>query len=89
MHEAIEISHSRTIRDLFSNILLHCNPTKPEDLYEKYKEDMSDDFRLKRSDDIAITDEIREQLVINNLLDYLCKKLKEGNKDNSDYNIPS
>ena len=88
MHEAVEISHSRTIRDLFCNILLHCNPTKPEDLYEKYKEDMSDDFRLKRSDDIAITDEIREQLVINDLLDYLCKKLKECDKVNSDFNIP-
>ena len=88
MHEAVEILHSRTIRDLFCNILLHCNPTKPEDLYEKYKEDMSDDFRLKRSDDIAITDEIREQLVINDLLDYLCKKLKECDKINSDFNIP-
>ena len=88
LSEAVQISHPRSIRDLFCNILLHCMPTKPEDLYEKYKDAMSEDFRRIRSEDIALTDDLREQLVINDLLDYLSKKLKEGDKDNSEFNIP-
>ena len=43
--EAVQISHPRFIRDLFCNILLNCMPTKPEDLYEKYREPMSGDFQ--------------------------------------------
>ena len=43
-------------------------PTKPEDLYEKYKEAMIDDFRQNRSKDVALTEELRHQLVMNDLL---------------------
>ena len=86
--EAVQISHPRFIRDLFCHILLVCMPTKPEDLYEKYKEPMSDDFQKDRSKDAALTDELRKQLVTNDLLVYLCKKLQEGDKVNSQFNIP-
>ena len=88
LNEAVQISHPRFIRDLFCHILLVCMPTKPEDLYTKFKDPMSEDFQRDRSKDVSQTDEVRRQHVTNDLLVYLCKKLEEGNKTNSDFNIP-
>ncbi|KAG1836465.1 hypothetical protein DFJ58DRAFT_610983, partial [Suillus subalutaceus] len=33
------------MRDLFAIILLHCNPTSPDDLWNGFKENLCDDLR--------------------------------------------
>ena len=49
---------------------------------------MSEDFQRDRSKDVSQTDKVQKQHVTNDLLVYLCKKLAEGDKTNSDFNIP-
>jgi len=38
LEEASQVSMPRNIRILFVNILLYCNPAKPEELWERFKE---------------------------------------------------
>ena len=43
----LEASHTATpkqLRELFVQILIHCLPNKPEDLWEKYKDFLSEDI---------------------------------------------
>ena len=88
MDEAVDISHPRFIQYLFCNILVNCQPTFPEDLYSKYKEPMSEDFVLSHSADALVSEDCREQLVINDILVNLCNNLKGYGQVNSDFDIP-
>ena len=46
--EACKIAIPKVIRNLFCTMLIHCVPTKPKDLFEKFKSCMSEDFRKSR-----------------------------------------
>jgi hypothetical protein len=54
MEEASVSRASPALRQLFVTILQHCNPSKPRDLWEKYKALMAEDFAWKRRIDANI-----------------------------------
>jgi hypothetical protein len=45
MQEAVHIQFPRTIRQLFCTILEWCNPSDPSALFQKFKENMAEDFQ--------------------------------------------
>ena len=49
LNDAVDVAHPRAIRGLFCNIVLHCVPARPGELYEIFKEEMSSDFFRTRS----------------------------------------
>ncbi|XP_062103729.1 uncharacterized protein LOC133814833 [Humulus lupulus] len=53
LHEASLYQMSSSLRRLFATILVYCNPTNPRDLWERFEEDMSIDF--KSSEDSTST----------------------------------
>ena len=57
--EAVQLAVPRHIRILFCTILLQCDPTSPEVLYEKFKSDMSEDFLRKRRSALNLTSDDR------------------------------
>ncbi|XP_044594830.1 uncharacterized protein LOC123272196 [Cotesia glomerata] len=44
LHEAVTWMMPRQLRCLFARILIHCQPTDPESLWNEFKEAMSEDF---------------------------------------------
>ncbi len=44
LQEADQIASSNSIKGLFCNIILNCNPTKPEVLFNLFSEPMTEDF---------------------------------------------
>ncbi|XP_062088611.1 uncharacterized protein LOC133795174 [Humulus lupulus] len=53
LHEASLYQMPSSLRRLFATILVYCNPTNPRDLWERFEEDMSIDF--KSSEDSTST----------------------------------
>ncbi|XP_062075122.1 uncharacterized protein LOC133779145 [Humulus lupulus] len=53
LHEASLYQMPSSLRRLFTTILVYCNPTNPRDLWERFEEDMSIDF--KSSEDSTST----------------------------------
>ncbi|XP_062099786.1 uncharacterized protein LOC133805610 [Humulus lupulus] len=53
LHEASLYQMPSSLRRLFTIILVYCNPTNPRDLWERFEEDMSIDF--KSSEDSTST----------------------------------
>ena len=47
LQEAGEMQTGYTLRMLFATILFHCNPTSPAVLWEKYRNHICDDLRVK------------------------------------------
>ncbi|XP_042972722.1 uncharacterized protein LOC122304514 [Carya illinoinensis] len=45
LHEASLYQMSSSLRRLFATILVYCNPTNPRELWERFEQDMSVDFR--------------------------------------------
>ncbi|KAG6717889.1 hypothetical protein I3842_04G122900 [Carya illinoinensis] len=45
LHEASLYQMPSSLRRLFATILVYCNPTNPRELWERFKQDMSVDFR--------------------------------------------
>ena len=45
LNEAVFMSVPRSIRQLFVNILLHCQPSDPLSIYNQFQDDMSEDFQ--------------------------------------------
>ena len=48
LDEAKQYARPRQIRNLFCKILVNCFPSKPQELYLRYKECMAEDFAYKR-----------------------------------------
>jgi len=44
LKEASMIQSGHQLRHLFATILIHCNPTRPEQLWMRYKQNLSDDI---------------------------------------------
>ncbi|XP_062114746.1 uncharacterized protein LOC133825867 [Humulus lupulus] len=48
LHEAYLYQMPSSLRRLFATILVYCNPTNPRDLWERFEEDMSIDFKSSK-----------------------------------------
>ncbi len=44
LQEAVQIASSNSIRGLFCNIFINCNPTEPEVLFNLFGDPMAEDF---------------------------------------------
>ncbi|XP_051155716.1 uncharacterized protein LOC127278181 [Leptopilina boulardi] len=53
MHEAEVWMMPRQLRQLFVRILVHCQPVHPEELWEKFKDALSEDYSRTMSADLA------------------------------------
>ena len=87
MTEATEITAPRGLRTLFCNILINCDPTKPEDLFEQFQGVMSEDYlRQRRVDVLSTEDELKRQ-ARNDLLVAINDILHQHNKTNADFHL--
>jgi hypothetical protein len=50
LQEAVDYKFPRQLRNLFVTLLVHCTPTAPERLWEKFKEDLSYDMKKNFGD---------------------------------------
>lgn len=69
LDDAIMCAPANQIRSLFAIIISMCNPSDPKDLWDKYKDNMSEDFlhrvRAATGDlNLGITDEIHNESLI-------------------------
>ena len=81
LNKAKEIALARTIRKLFYNILTSCEPASPADIYEQFKDDMSDDFLRIRSRALNLSEDEAIEVAYNDLLHSLNDKLGNNNKN--------
>ena len=85
LQESIAFCTPVSIRMLFYNILVHCNPSEPRLLFDAYEEAMKEDFVYNRRNFNG--DEIN-QLATNDLLCCLDSMFQGGNKCNTDFSLP-
>jgi hypothetical protein len=95
MKEAAEIqTNISKLRELFAIILHNNTPTKPLELWHECKNDLSEDFRQKRTltqvhsttDETVFKETDYDQAL--NHIDKVLKKLSGGEKSLKDYNLP-
>uniref|UniRef100_A0A914IF13 ATP-dependent DNA helicase n=1 Tax=Globodera rostochiensis TaxID=31243 RepID=A0A914IF13_GLORO len=60
LEEAESFEMPWKLRDFFALILVHCNPAKPEELWEMFKESLSEDFSRNFRQEIAYAKAYRE-----------------------------
>ena len=46
MSEAVSYQMPYSLRRLFATLLVYCNPGNPKDLWKKYEDSMSEDFKI-------------------------------------------
>ena len=89
MAEAKAMKMPSSMRDLFCNIVVHCNPAKKRDLFDLYERDMMEDFVRRRSrrgistDQDSVTDLSRNDMLVR-----INKFFKEFDKTNDSYGLP-
>ena len=88
LNEAVLLSRPYSIRCLFSNIVLHCHPTGPAELYQQFKDAMSEDFLYKRRNILNLTDDQKTMMAYNDLLSELNNFFLQLGKTNSTFYIP-
>ena len=89
LSEATSIKLPKSLRGLFCNILVFCEPTEPEELYRLFRDSMKEDFLFRRRNLLrGHTEEQIQDLSINDLLIALQKVFRQYNKDNKDFGIP-
>ena len=86
--EAVFMSCPRSIRQLFANILLHCQPSDPLSIYNQFRDAMSEDFLRNRRTALNLTEVEIQQLAWNDLLLALTRFLEQGGTTNEAFNIP-
>ncbi|XP_058809685.1 uncharacterized protein LOC131674888 [Phymastichus coffea] len=74
MEEATIWMMPRRLRQLFTRILIHCQPIHPEELWNKFKDALSEDFSRTHTTAISYQMAYAE---INNLLNYEGKSLSD------------
>ncbi|XP_076301782.1 uncharacterized protein LOC143219860 [Lasioglossum baleicum] len=80
--EASETRHAHQIRTLFAIILTTCAPSDPKDLWEKHKENMSEDILLRERRDNPGLDVQYSENIFNGaliLLEDMCVTSQVGN----------
>ena len=87
LDEAKQYARPRQIRNLFCKILVNCFPSKPQELYLRYKECMEEDFAYKRRHDTLAQGHTMEQVIRNNLLIELNDLFKDHSYTNKDFEI--
>ena len=87
LDEAKQYARPRQIRNLFCKILVNCFPSKPQELYLRYKECMEEDFAYKRRHDTLAQGHTMEQLIRNDLLIELNDFFKDHGYTNKDFKI--
>ena len=75
LNEAREVAVARTIHKLFCNILTCCEPASPADIYDQFKDDMSDDFLRIRSQALNLSEDEAREVAYNDLLHFLNDEL--------------
>ena len=53
MQEAALSMMPKKMRNLYVRILIHCNPLKPEKLWDDYKDSMSEDYKRNHDTDVS------------------------------------
>ena len=86
LDEANMVYAAKSIRELFANILLNCNPSQPELLFETYQDCMKDDFVRKRQQTMRNDD--AERVAYNDLLLFINAKCNDAGVLNSHFRIP-
>ena len=90
MSEAKVFKSPRQMRRLFINLLCHCDPPFPLELWHKYKDDMIEDFKYKYTKKMRQTQNNTQNTIINNeikskmynsALYEICTELTNYNKD--------
>ncbi|KAG5604572.1 hypothetical protein H5410_026064 [Solanum commersonii] len=67
MSEAVSYQMPYSLRRLFATLLVYCNPGNPKDLWKKFEDSMSEDFKIIST----ITKTDIEQLVLNHINEIL------------------
>lgn len=92
LSEAVFVNvNGHELRSLFSIILVNNNPTNPLDLWNKFKDGLSEDIRYKRgvqlgNRGIEISNEDYDQAL--HEMQNILMRLSGGNKNLSDFNLP-
>ncbi|KAG5600731.1 hypothetical protein H5410_032101 [Solanum commersonii] len=63
MSEAVSYQMPYSLRRLFATLLVYCNPGNPKDLWNKYEDSMSEDFKIISN----VTKNDIQQLVLNHI----------------------
>ena len=89
LEEAVNFATASQIRELFVLILLNCTPANPRNLWDTYKNSMSEDFlynyrKTNNNMDLEITDEIYN-ITLNSINELL---QKSGNEIANYSNMP-
>ncbi len=87
MSEAVLVSHASSIRELFANIVLHCEPSEPRAIFDHFKDDMKEDLVRKWSQ--GMSEDAAEERAYNDLLLFIAEKLAEDGKQNKEYGLPT
>ncbi len=85
--EATAITVPRGLRTLFCNILVNCDPTSPNVIFDRFENAMSEDFKHNRRFDMLSTEDQLVELIRNDLLQDINNFLQQYGKLNSDYFI--
>ena len=86
--EAASHSSPASFRLLYCSILLHGEPALPQQLYEKYEDEMMSDFIHRLNHVPNLSDEEKTARAKNLLLCFIDETLFEENKSNRDFDIP-
>lgn len=87
LDEAAQYKRPRALRYCFVNILIHCWPVGPRELFDEFANHMSEDFERKRKENKSLTPEEISKYTRNDLLQDLNDMLGEHNKSNVSFNI--
>ncbi|XP_028086421.1 uncharacterized protein LOC114287309 [Camellia sinensis] len=81
LEEAISYQMPYSLRRLFATILIHCAPNNPNQLWEKFKDYMAEDY--------AKTTNLSKQEIFKKVLQSINSTLQSMGKDIKDFNICS
>ncbi len=86
LQEAAQIASSNSIRGLFCNVIITCNPTEPEVLFNLFSEPMAEDILWRYQHELCGDDFLKE-LAYNDLLLALNSIFEEHGHTNAEYGI--
>ena len=85
--EGAQIKRPKALRYCFANILLHCWPVGPKELFDEFAHHMSEDYERKRRQNTNLSEDDIRRYARNDLLRNLNDILSEQEKSNAYFNI--